>query len=109
MGVSVDVTERKQLEQVLQESNARLTGIVTSAMDAIIAVDEDQHIVVFNAAAEKMFGCPAQRGHWKSCWSFYPATLPGRPSRTYSQVWRDWGYQSLDGYAWRSVGRASEW
>jgi formate hydrogenlyase transcriptional activator len=60
MGVSIDVTERKQLEQVLQESNVRLTGIVTSAMDAIIAVDEDQHIVVFNAAAEKVFGCSAR-------------------------------------------------
>jgi PAS domain S-box-containing protein len=60
MGFSIDITDRKQLEQVLQESNARLTGIVTSAMDAIIAVDQDQHIVVFNAAAEKVFGCPAR-------------------------------------------------
>jgi formate hydrogenlyase transcriptional activator len=60
MGVSVDVTERKQLEHVLQESNARLSGIVTSAMDAIIAIDDDQQIVVFNAAAEKMFGYPAR-------------------------------------------------
>jgi PAS domain S-box-containing protein len=59
MGVAVDVTERKQLEQVLRESNERLTGIVTSAMDAIIAIDGDQHIVVFNGAAEKVFGCPA--------------------------------------------------
>ena len=57
MGVSLDITERKQLEHVLQESNARLTGIVASAMDAIIAIDDDQHIVVFNPAAEKMFGC----------------------------------------------------
>ena len=60
MGVSIDITERKQLEQVLQESNARLTGIVTSAMDAIIAIDDNQNIVVFNAAAEKVFGCVAR-------------------------------------------------
>jgi formate hydrogenlyase transcriptional activator len=59
MGVSIDITERKQLQQVLQESNDRLAGIVASAMDAIIAIDGDQHIVVFNAAAEKVFGCPA--------------------------------------------------
>ena len=60
MGVTLDITERKQLEQVLRETNARLLGIVTSAMDAIIAIDDDQNIVVFNAAAEKMFGCPAR-------------------------------------------------
>jgi formate hydrogenlyase transcriptional activator len=72
MGVSLDITERKQLEHVLQESNARLTGIVTSAMDAIIAIDDDQHIVVFNPAAEKMFGCPAREAIGSNIGRFIP-------------------------------------
>jgi formate hydrogenlyase transcriptional activator len=72
MGVSVDVTERKQLEAVLRESNAQLTGIVTSAMDAIIAIDEDQHIVVFNVAAEKVFGCSAREAIGSPVGRFIP-------------------------------------
>ncbi|MGZ9164884.1 MAG: PAS domain S-box protein [Anaerolineales bacterium] len=56
---AVDITERKQAERALMESEARWNGVIQSAMDAIISVDADQHIVLFNAAAEKMFGCLA--------------------------------------------------
>jgi len=58
--VQVDITEQKQIQERLCESQSRLEGIVASAMDAIIAVDQDQRIVVFNAAAERMFACPAK-------------------------------------------------
>ncbi len=53
-----DVTERQRAQDLLSQSEARLRSILDSAMDAIITVDESQHIVLFNAAAETVFGCP---------------------------------------------------
>lgn len=44
----------------LQQSEARQAGIVASAMDGIISIDLQGNITVFNAAAERMFGYPAQ-------------------------------------------------
>jgi PAS domain S-box-containing protein len=52
-----DVTERVRGGELLARSEARLRGILDSAMDAIITVDERQHIVLFNKAAEDVFGC----------------------------------------------------
>src|SRR5690348_3322998 len=53
-----DVTERVRGERLLGRSEARLRGILDSAMDAIITVDSRQHVVLFNQAAEEVFGCP---------------------------------------------------
>jgi len=58
--IHVDITDRKQIEKKLGESQKRLEGIVASAMDAIVAVGPEREIVVFNAAAEEMFACSAQ-------------------------------------------------
>jgi PAS domain S-box-containing protein len=51
-----DVSERIQAETLLTRSEMRLRGILDSAMDAIITTDEAQNVVLFNNAAEVMFG-----------------------------------------------------
>ncbi|HEX2862161.1 MAG TPA: GAF domain-containing protein, partial [Lacunisphaera sp.] len=44
----------------LRESEERLEAIIRTAMDAIVAVDGEGQIVIFNAAAERMFGRRAE-------------------------------------------------
>lgn len=51
-----DVTARNTAERAVQESEARLAGIVQFAMDAIILLDDQERVVLFNPAAERMFG-----------------------------------------------------
>jgi two-component system, cell cycle sensor histidine kinase and response regulator CckA len=51
--------EVKLLEAQKRESEALLASIIDSTMDAIITVDEQQQVLVFNRAAEAMFRCAA--------------------------------------------------
>ena len=57
-GVLVAAREVLVAEGRSEQSEARLAAIVDSAMDAIITVDEHQNVVLFNRAAEVLFGCP---------------------------------------------------
>ena len=65
-------SEGNQVKQALRDSQARLAGIIDSAMDAIITVDNEQRILVFNLAAEKMFRCPALEAIGESLEHFIP-------------------------------------
>ena len=64
---------REQAEKALRSSEQRLSGIVNSAMDAIITVDRLQRVVLFNAAAERIFRCPASDAIGRDLDHFIPA------------------------------------
>jgi len=55
-----EIDERKRVERALRESQERLTRIIDSAIDAIISIEPNLEITLFNAAAEEIFQCPAQ-------------------------------------------------
>jgi two-component system, LuxR family, sensor kinase FixL len=52
-----DILSRFSGEKQLGASQERLMGIIGSATDAIITVDDEQRITLFNAGAERMFRC----------------------------------------------------
>lgn len=67
------IADRQKAEQQLLVSQLRLEGIVESAMDAIITVNEDQRVVLFNRAAERMFGCALEDAIGRPLDRFLPA------------------------------------
>lgn len=67
-----DVSEQKRIHEALRRSEERLQSIISSAMDAIITIDSNQRIVVFNKAAEQVFRCPASEALGRSIDRFIP-------------------------------------
>jgi PAS domain S-box-containing protein len=58
--------ERERAEQALRRSEFRFQGILEIAEDAIISVDSNQRILLFNQGAEKVFGYAATEVMGKS-------------------------------------------
>jgi PAS domain S-box-containing protein len=71
--VTRDMTQIRLDGAALRESQARMGGIIDSAMDAIISINDEQRIVLFNSAAEKMFRCPAASALGQSLGMFLPS------------------------------------
>ncbi len=72
-----EVQRRQKAELALRESEARLGGIISSAMDAIISVDERQRITDFNQAAERMFRVSSTEAVGQSIDRFIPERFRG--------------------------------
>ena len=75
IGITFDITERKQAQEALRESQAQLANVIGSAMDAVITVDQDQRIAIFNSAAEGMFGCSTTEALGQPIDRFIPERL----------------------------------
>jgi PAS domain S-box-containing protein len=68
-----------------RRAEERISGIVATAMDAIVTVGDEMRITVFNAAAEKMFGVAAREAIGGSVERF----IPGRFRATHQTHMQD--------------------
>ena len=56
-----DITDRKQAEEALKMSEARLAGILDIEPEAVIAIGAKMNIRLFNQSAERIFGYDADK------------------------------------------------
>lgn len=56
VGILEDITERKRVEDALRDSNATLRTLFEASPLAIVQLDGERKVRMWNAAAEKMFG-----------------------------------------------------
>lgn len=55
-----DITEKKEANKTLAESEARKSAILESSLDAIVTINTTDHIIEWNSAAERIFGYSRQ-------------------------------------------------
>ena len=91
--------ELAEATAALRESEERLSGVIASAMDAIVTVDAEERVVFFNRAAEKIFGCREKDAIGSSLGRF----IPQRYRKAHSEHVRRFGETGISSRTMASV------
>jgi len=79
-GIAIDITERKRVEDALQDSHRRLNDIIDFLPDATFVIDSDGKVLAWNRAVEQMTGVSKTdmigKGNYEYAIPFYGQRRP---------------------------------
>ncbi len=87
-----EITKHKKLEEDLRASEERFRAISTSSMDAIILSDQNDRIIYWNPAAEKLYGYSEMEAVGKKLGELI---LPTKIRRKHANLLRDLASQDI--------------
>jgi PAS domain S-box-containing protein len=95
VGIGRDITERKQVEEALRESELKYRTLYETLHDAFVAVDMDGRILEFNAAYRKLLGYRANELRALTYEEITPAEWHAMEARVVSEQVLEKGYSDV--------------
>ncbi|WP_292785727.1 PAS domain S-box protein [Nostoc sp. NMS9] len=88
-GVTRDITDRKQVEQALRQSEKQARNILESIAEAFFALDENWQFTYMNPSAETLLDRTPGDLVGKNLWSEYPGLIDNELAQVYWSTMRD--------------------
>ena len=88
-GITQDVTERKQAEQTVRESEEKYRSLLASLESAVTSVDENGQFLYLNEMAARQLGAPAETIVGKTMQELFPEPVATRQLESIRKVIRE--------------------